>query len=86
VDHRRGGLPGTAELDQPQAGVIAAQRAVELVGVALPGRDARARRIGLGAFMHAAGITCSQRLGDLAAQLPAVSEDVVVALLGGDRP
>lgn len=29
-----------------------------------------AQRIGLGAFMRAAGITCSQRLGDLAAQLP----------------
>jgi integrase len=42
-----------------------------------------ARRIGLGAFMHAAGITCSQRLGDLAAQLPAVEELDTVALLGG---
>ena len=31
-------------------------------------------RIGLGAFMQAAGISCSQRLGDLAAQLPAASE------------
>jgi hypothetical protein len=45
-----------------------------------------AERIGLGAFMHAAGLSCSQRLGDLAAQLPAVSEDELVALLGGDRP
>ena len=43
----------------------------------------RARAIGLGAFMHAAGITCSQRLGDLAAQLPAVDEETLVALLGG---
>ena len=42
-----------------------------------------ARQIGLGAFMQAAGITCSQRLGDLAAQLPAASEDELVALLGG---
>ena len=42
-----------------------------------------ARRIGLGVFMHAAGITCSQRLGDLAAQLPAVSEEQLVALLAG---
>jgi len=41
-----------------------------------------ARQIGLGAFMHAAGIRCSQRLGDLAAGLPAVSEDELVALLG----
>ena len=42
-----------------------------------------ADRIGLGAFMHAAGITCSQRLGDLTAQLPDVSEEQLVALLGG---
>jgi integrase len=42
-----------------------------------------AERIGLGAFMHAAGITCSQRLGDLAAQLPAVSEAELVAMLAG---
>jgi hypothetical protein len=42
-----------------------------------------AERTGLGAFMHAAGITCSQRLGDLAGQLPAVSEAELVAMLGG---
>jgi integrase len=42
-----------------------------------------AARIGLSAFMQAAGITCSQRLGDLAAQLPAATEDELVALLGG---
>jgi integrase len=42
-----------------------------------------ARTIGLGAFMHAAGISCSQRLGDLAAELPAVSEAELVAMLGG---
>jgi integrase len=42
-----------------------------------------ARAIGLGAFMRAAGITCSQRLGDLAAQLPAVAEPELVALLSG---
>jgi integrase len=33
-----------------------------------------AERIGLGAFMAAAGISCSQRLGDLAARLPPVSD------------
>jgi integrase len=44
-----------------------------------------ARQIGLGAFMHAAGIACSQRLGDLASQLPATGEDELVALLGGGR-
>ena len=42
-----------------------------------------AGQIGLGGFMAAAGITCSQRLGDLAGQLPAVSEDELVAILGG---
>ncbi|MBV9001176.1 MAG: hypothetical protein JO304_19115 [Solirubrobacterales bacterium] len=42
-----------------------------------------AQRIGLGAFMQAAGITCSQRLGDLAIQLPAASEAELIALLGG---
>jgi hypothetical protein len=41
-----------------------------------------AERIGLGAFMHAAGIACSQRLGDLAARLPEPHERDVVALLG----
>jgi len=44
-----------------------------------------ARRIGLGAFMHAAGIRCSQRLGDLATQLPAASETELVTLLGAAR-
>lgn len=42
-----------------------------------------ATRIGLQAFMQAAGIHCSQRLGDLAASLPALSEQELVALLGG---
>jgi integrase len=42
-----------------------------------------AQAIGLGAFMQAAGVRCSQRLGDLAAQLPAVGETELVALLGG---
>lgn len=42
-----------------------------------------AKRIGLGAFMAAAGVSCSQRLGDIAAQLPPPSEQEMVALLGG---
>ncbi|MHB8533164.1 MAG: hypothetical protein ACYDC2_10635 [Solirubrobacteraceae bacterium] len=42
-----------------------------------------AHRIGLAAFMQAAGVRCSQRIGDLAAQLPAASEQELVALLGG---
>ncbi|MDQ6777025.1 MAG: hypothetical protein M3071_12610 [Actinomycetota bacterium] len=41
-----------------------------------------AERIGLGAFMQAAGVSCSQRLGDLAAQLPEATEHELVALLG----
>ena len=44
-----------------------------------------AARIGLAAFMHAAGITCSQRLGDLLAALEPGSEAQAVALLGGQR-
>ncbi|MCA1699977.1 MAG: hypothetical protein LC790_14175 [Actinobacteria bacterium] len=44
-----------------------------------------AELIGLRAFMHAAGITCSQRLGDLVSYLPAPPEEAAVALLGGAR-
>lgn len=42
-----------------------------------------AQAIGLAGFMQAAGISCSQRLGDLTARLPALSEQELVALLGG---
>jgi hypothetical protein len=42
--------------------------------------------IGLPAFLRAAGITCCQRLGDIAAGLQAGSEDQAVALLGGLSP
>lgn len=42
-----------------------------------------AQTIGLGAFMAAAGVRCSQRLGDIAASLPALGEQEMVALLGG---
>jgi integrase len=38
--------------------------------------------IGLPAFMHAAGISCSQRLGDITAGLQPGSEAAAVALLG----
>ena len=41
-----------------------------------------AERIGLGVFMQAAGLSCSQRLGDLTAQLPQATEHELVALLG----
>jgi integrase len=42
-----------------------------------------AESIGHAALMDAAGIRCSQRLGDLAAELPEVEEGTAVALLGG---
>ena len=41
-----------------------------------------AGHIGLAAFMDAAGITCSQRLGDLVAHLEAGDEAEAVARLG----
>jgi len=44
-----------------------------------------AERLGLATFMHAAGITCSQRLGDLIAALDPAGEAQAVALLGGTR-
>ena len=44
-----------------------------------------ARRLGLATFMHAAGITCSQRLGDITATLDPAGEAGAVALLGGQR-
>jgi hypothetical protein len=47
-------------------------------------RDA-AELLGLATFMHAAGIACSQRLGDLAAGLQPADEAAAVALLGGRR-
>ena len=44
-----------------------------------------AGRLGLATFMAAAGISCSQRLGDLTAKLDAADEAGAVALLGGIR-
>ncbi len=41
--------------------------------------------IGLPAFMHAAGISCSQRPGDITAALDPGGEAEAVALLGGQR-
>jgi integrase len=41
-----------------------------------------AQLLGLPAFMHAAGITCSQRLGDIIAGLDPGSQEQAVALLG----
>ena len=39
--------------------------------------------IGLGAFMAATGVDCSQRLGDIASALAPVAEAETVKLLGG---
>ena len=39
--------------------------------------------LGLATFLHAAGITCSQRLGDITATLPQGTEAEAVVLLGG---
>jgi hypothetical protein len=44
-----------------------------------------AELLGLATFMHAAGITCSQRLGDLLATLDPAGEAEAVALLGAAR-
>jgi len=44
-----------------------------------------AQILGLATFLHAAGITCSQRLGDIIASLQPGSEAEAVALLGGPR-
>ena len=44
-----------------------------------------AQLLGLATFMHAAGITCSQRPGDLLATLEPAGEATAVALLGARR-
>ena len=44
-----------------------------------------AELLGLATFMHAAGITCSQRLGDLLAALDPAGEAEAIKLLGGTR-
>lgn len=45
-----------------------------------------AGRIGLKAFMNAAGIVCSQRLGDLVADLPEAEETATMTVLGATGP
>ena len=42
-----------------------------------------AQALGLGAFMAAAGVDCSQRLGDIVAALAPLGEAETVRLLGG---
>ena len=44
-----------------------------------------AELLGLATFLHAAGITCSQRLGDITATLQPGGEAEAIALLGGQR-
>ena len=44
-----------------------------------------AELLGLATFMHAAGISCSQRLGDLVAGLEPAGEAAAVRLLGAAR-
>ena len=44
-----------------------------------------AQLLGLATFMHAAGISCSQRLGAIIATLHPGDEAEAVALLGGQR-
>jgi integrase len=77
--------PGRRNISDELCALLSADRSLPRLE---PGRlrstwlAACAQRIGLGAFMHAAGIRCSQRLGDLAARLPAATEPQLVALLG----
>jgi len=42
-----------------------------------------ARQLGLATFLHAAGISCSQRLGDITATLDPAGEEQAVRLPGG---
>lgn len=44
-----------------------------------------AQLLGLATFMHAAGISCSQRLGDVVATLEPVGQAEAIRLLGGAR-
>ncbi len=44
-----------------------------------------AQMLGLATFLHAAGISCSQRLGDITAALDPAGEEQAVRLLGGSN-
>lgn len=65
-------LAGGADLPRIDLGRLRATWLCEVAGA-----------IGLRAFMDAAGVACSQRLGDLVARLPAPPEADAVTLLGG---
>jgi integrase len=80
--------PARRNLTTPLAGSLAG-------GTGLPRLDTSrlraswltdcAGRLGLATFLHAAGISCSQRLGDLTARLGTADEAAAVMLLGGTR-
>ena len=74
TDHLVASLCGGAGLPRLELGRL---RASWLVAVA--------QSVGVRALLDAAGLRCSQRLGDLIADLPAVDEDRAIALLGA-RP
>lgn len=67
-------LAGGADLERIDIGRLRATWLCEVAGA-----------IGLKAFMDAAGVTCSQRLGDLVARLEPVGEAEAVVMLGGRR-
>ena len=67
-------LAGGAGLPRLEASRLRATWLTEVAGL-----------LGLATFMHAAGITCSQRLGDLLATLDPADEATAVALLGAAR-
>lgn len=83
-----GGDPGRRNLTNPLTAALAG-------GGGLPrleGSRLRARwladcadLLGLATFLHAAGISCSQRLGDLVAGLDPADEAAAVGLLGAAR-
>lgn len=78
--------PGRRNVSDELCGLLSSDRSLPRLE---PGRlrsswlVACARQIGLGAFMQAAGVRCTQRLGDLVGRLPPVGEEDLVALLGG---
>jgi len=77
--------PGRRNITEQLCRALSADESLPRLGGARlrsTGLSACAGRIGLAAFMQAAGISCSQRLGDVAAQLPQASEAQLVALLG----
>jgi integrase len=67
-------LSGGASLPRLQVARLRATWLAEVAGA-----------IGLGAFMAAAGVDVSQRLGDIAAGLAKLAEHEMVAILGGAR-